>query len=85
MLLTVTPSMIDNECLPSYLLRLTVRNGFKAPYDWLSQPTFHSATIAHFSNKQMKELIDKTGVITPTKPCLFSGNLSPLFLSLIHI
>ena len=73
--------MIDNECLPSYLLRLTKRNGFKTPFDWLSQPTFHAASIGHLSSIQTRELISKIGFITPENKFLLSGNLSPLFIS----
>jgi hypothetical protein len=73
--------MIDDECLPSYLLRLTLRNGFGSTNNWLNSHTLHAATTGHLSTRQTDELFSKVGVVATSNHCLFSGNLSPLFLS----
>lgn len=79
MLLTVTPPMIEDECLPSYLLRLTQRNGFRTITDWLSPQTFHAATTENLSLRHLNELMTKVGISPDINHCSFSGNLSPLF------
>lgn len=51
------PKKIDGESLISYILRLTQRNGFGSPLDWLDKPLMNAIAKNSLSNIQKKQLL----------------------------
>ncbi|WP_338456447.1 TniQ family protein [uncultured Alteromonas sp.] len=59
-MLSVLPSQIVDESFISLILRITARNGFTSPYDWMDAKSFDAVTKGKLSNKQhncLSELI----------------------------
>lgn len=55
-MLSVVPKRISDESLASYILRLSLRNGFSSPLDWLEKSMWSAVTKNTISAKQRRLL-----------------------------
>ncbi|MEP4888683.1 MAG: hypothetical protein ABJV04_01545 [Aliiglaciecola sp.] len=78
-MLSVLPSLIDDESLISLILRTTIRNGFTSERDWMDAKCFDAITREKLSAKQrsaLNELIHIPKPVINNKPDII---YSPLF------
>ncbi|MFY0670162.1 MAG: TniQ family protein [Alteromonas stellipolaris] len=78
-MLSVLPSQIVDESFISLVLRITERNGFTTPYDWMDAKTFDAVTKGKLSNKQHCILSELIPLPKPNLNDKLNVNYSPLF------
>jgi len=81
MTLSVKPQQIEDESLAGYLLRLSVRNGFTEASDWLNNRLARNAECSCIKQQDQTQIESSIGRSIIAHPILFTGNLSPLFIS----
>lgn len=77
-MLSVIPKQIDDESLIGYILRLTARNGFQLPLDWIDEAQLKASINDTLSVKQVSALNEFFPLIHSLK-CLSPRRHSALF------
>lgn len=78
-MLSILPKQIEDESLASYVLRLTLRNGFNSPLDWLDKATFSALAKNSLSYKQKRKLSEFAPISLDSNISNFSARRSVLF------
>lgn len=78
-MLSILPKKIKDESLASYILRLTLRNGFSSQLDWLDKTTFSAITKNSLKYQQKRKLREFTPVSLEPKTSNFTARHSALF------
>jgi hypothetical protein len=79
-MLSVMPKRIADESLASYLLRLSLRNGFTSPLEWLDKPMWSAVTKNTISIKQRQLLSELVPCAMSTSDLSLAPKHSILFL-----
>ncbi len=78
-MLSVLPKQIADESLAGYLLRLSLRNGFTSPLDWLDKPLWYAITKNTISIKQRERLSELVPSAKSTRGLNLASRHSVLF------